>query len=95
MVNKYLYYNEEYNKIIEKLENDNLDIKDISNYILNEKEKEIIIKELKKLKKQKPIIQNLESIKNTKTKLKEYLNKDFANYLVDYFLGYRQLTKFI
>jgi flagellar protein FlaI len=93
MVNKYLYYNEEYNKIIEKLENDNLDIKDISNYILNEKEKEIIIKELKKLKKQKPIIQNLEIIKNTKNKLKEYLNKDFANYLVDYFLGYRQLTK--
>lgn len=91
MANKFLYVNEEYNLIIEKIENDSLDLKDISKYI--EKENPLILKELKKLRKQKQTIQNPEVIKNIKSKFKEYLNKDFSHYLVDYFLGYRQLTK--
>ncbi len=91
MANKFLYVNEEYNLIIEKIENDSLDLKDISKYM--EKENPLILKELKKLKKQKQTIQNPEVIKNIKSKFKEYLNKDFSNYLVDYFLGYRQLTR--
>jgi flagellar protein FlaI len=92
MVNKYIYSNEEYNKIIDKIKTNKITDNDLELYILKKTDKEKILKEIIKLNKSKKI-QPQELIATTKVKLRIFLEKNFADYLVDYFYGYKQLTK--
>jgi len=93
MANKHLYENKEYNKIIEKIKHENLEIKDISCFVIKGEDIDIALKEIKKLKKHKQIIVSPEILKKTKNKYLELFQQDFSNYVVDYFFGYGALTK--
>ncbi|MFA5746014.1 MAG: ATPase, T2SS/T4P/T4SS family [archaeon] len=91
---KYLYLNKEFNLILEKLEKKTLNIKDIEPYILKKAnlDNEQIIKEIAKLNRQKKI-GSPESIIQEKKHYGEFLTSEFSEYLVNYQIGYKQLTK--
>jgi flagellar protein FlaI len=93
--NKYEYYNPDFHKIIENIKKNNLTIKDLSEYFLknNTSDKSQVIKELLRLNNIENIIYGSEIIDEKKQLLSKFLEKELSDYIVNYFMGYRQLTK--
>jgi len=91
---KYLYKNKEFDLILEKLEKEILDIKDIEPYILKKVNlnNEQIIKEISKRNRQKKI-GSPETLIQEKKHYGEFLTSELSEYLVNYQMGYKQLTK--
>lgn len=92
---KYDYHYPELHKIIENIKLGILESKDISDYIIKDTgmDKIQIVKELVKYNKIKRIIFDPDLVSEEKKILSTFLDKKLADYIVDYFMGYRQLTK--
>jgi Flp pilus assembly CpaF family ATPase len=93
--NKYEYYNSDFHKIIENINKKNLTIKDISELVIKNHptDKSQIIKDLLKLNNIEKIIYKNEIIEEEKKQLYKFLEKNGSDYIINYFMGYRQLTK--
>lgn len=92
---KYEYYNPDFHKIVESIKKETLALKDISEYFLknNASDKSQIIKELLRLNNIEKIIYSSELIEEEKQLLSKCLEKEVSDYIINYFMGYRQLTK--
>jgi archaeal flagellar protein FlaI len=92
---KYDYYIPELHKIIDSIKLGTLETKDITDYIIKETgmDKNQIIKELIKYNKIKKIIFDPDLVTEEKKILATFLDKRLADYIVDYVMGYRQLTR--
>jgi flagellar protein FlaI len=87
------YENKEYNEIIYKIMLHTIDISDLESYFnkgLKKDEKEKVLFEIKNL--DFSIISIEEVISETKNYFKNYLDPNFAEYLIDYLIGYREIA---
>lgn len=88
------YKNKEYDKILEKIFSKQKDVQPIFEpYFLKDLsslDKKNFLNLLSKINTQK--IATPEIIENTKKTFSKYLISDFSNYLVDYLIGYRELS---
>ncbi len=96
MPKKINYKNEEYNKIIKKIlsNKETITEKTFEPHFLkkcNNKEKKEFVKLL--IDTDTNIILDSEKINKTKKTFKNYLNNNFADYLVDYLIGYKEISK--
>lgn len=92
------YKNEEYDKVIKQI---TFSLKTINEKVfvsyflknISSSDKTTFINLLKKI--DNSIIVDNNKIKETKNTFKKYLVSDFANYLVDYLIGYKEITPLI
>lgn len=87
------YQNKDFDDVIYKIILNNITSKDLSDYFkkgTSESDKKKVIKQIKDLEKN--YIAKAEKIQAVKKYLKLYFKEKFANYLVDYLLGYKELT---
>lgn len=96
MSNKFKYYNSNYQDIIKNIKKNNLTTKHLTKYFHKNHTSDktpIVIKELLRLNNIDNIICSQEIINEKKQLLSKFLDKKLSDYIVNYFMGYRQLTK--
>lgn len=94
---KYIYENKEYNNILQKIISKNVNVNDINKYYLNinlqKKDKNKIVDFLTGL--DNSTIHSKKNILEKLDYLKKDLQKDFCKYILNYLIGYRELTLLI
>jgi archaeal flagellar protein FlaI len=88
------YQNEEYDSILLKIKSKKINLNDLSKYFLkktSEDDKKKIVKYLVNIDDSLIFPNNI--INNKKEYLKKIFISDFSNYIINYLIGYRELTR--